>query len=419
MAILMLSSQPVLAGSLADQRKSAEAEKNKIESNMSTTQSKVNQTKNNVSSVQAEIQALDSQINAASYELEQLNNEIGILQGEIAKTREELEIAKAELEKNKELFAKRLRVMYMANDTGYLGVILNSNGVEELIGNAKMITSIADQDRELVDTIKKQVKEIEEKQALLEKQEAELRSKQATVESKKANLEAANAKKMSYMDSLIGDLTAYEAEYNEMLNQSAQLESKIVSLQNQMDEQARKEAEAARRAAEEARRQAEATKQKSQSTAARSSAASSSSAVVNAAAEPIRREVSGSMYWPVPGNSRISSPYGYRIHPVLKYKKMHTGIDIPASSGTPIVAAKGGVVIASSFMSGYGNCVMVDHGGMVTVYAHCSSRAVSVGQRVSGGQTIAYVGSTGMSTGPHLHFEVRLNGKTTNPMNYL
>ena len=103
----------------------------------------------------------------------------------------------------------------------------------------------------------------------------------------------------------------------------------------------------------------------------------------------------------------------------MKYRKLHTGVDIGAPNGTPVVSAGSGTVIASRFMSGYGNCIMIDHGGKVTVYAHLSSRAVSPGQSVSAGETIGYVGSTGMSTGAHLHFEVRVNGAVQNPLNYL
>jgi len=123
----------------------------------------------------------------------------------------------------------------------------------------------------------------------------------------------------------------------------------------------------------------------------------------------------GSFIKPVDGG-RITSEFGSRMHPILHVRKMHTGIDIAASSGTPIHCAAGGVVIYASRYGGYGNCVMVDHGGgTVTLYGHCSRIAVSVDQKVQQGQTIAYVGSTGRSTGPHCHFEVRKNGVPTNP----
>ena len=118
-----------------------------------------------------------------------------------------------------------------------------------------------------------------------------------------------------------------------------------------------------------------------------------------------------------PVSGRITSGYGYRMHPILKRRKMHTGVDIAASTGTAIHAAAGGAVVFSGRWGGYGNCVIIDHGGgLATLYAHCSRLAVSESQKVSQGQTIAYVGSTGLSTGPHLHFEVRRNGNPVNPM---
>lgn len=122
------------------------------------------------------------------------------------------------------------------------------------------------------------------------------------------------------------------------------------------------------------------------------------------------------MSWPVPSSSRISSPFGYRIHPIYKDYRLHTGIDIPASSGNSILAASSGKVTASKWMGGYGNAIMIDHGGGIsTLYAHSSLRLVSVGQTVKEGDLIAKIGSTGNSTGPHLHFEVRKNGDYVNP----
>lgn len=121
-----------------------------------------------------------------------------------------------------------------------------------------------------------------------------------------------------------------------------------------------------------------------------------------------------------PVNGRQTSGYGMRVHPILHRRRMHTGIDFGARTGTPIFAAADGIVIAATYMRGYGNTVIVDHGGQIsTLYGHCSRLMVSSGQRVKRGQTIAAVGSTGLSTGPHLHFEVRKGGKPVNPAGYL
>jgi murein DD-endopeptidase MepM/ murein hydrolase activator NlpD len=127
---------------------------------------------------------------------------------------------------------------------------------------------------------------------------------------------------------------------------------------------------------------------------------------------------SGSMVWPV--NGPVTSPFGWRIHPILGTRRFHTGIDIGAGYGTPIHAADGGTVIYATWMSGYGNVIIIDHGrGISSLYAHQSNLAVGSGARVARGQTIGYVGSTGFSTGPHLHFEVRVNGNPVDPMGYL
>ncbi|MFR6436936.1 MAG: murein hydrolase activator EnvC family protein [Peptoniphilaceae bacterium] len=431
LAILMLSSQPVLASSLEAARSEAVQKKNSIRSNMAGTQSMISQTRGQVATVQAEIRALDAQITQVNIKIDQLNGEMQKLQAEIAQTKADLEAAKAELLEKKELYAKRLRAMYIANDRGYLDILLDSTDATSIIGNARMIRSIATSDRELIDEINAKVKEIEEKQALLAEQEKQLAQKQAQARIERSNLEAANAQKTGYMNSLMSNLSAYEAQYDAMLRESDAIESQIANLD--LSIQKAKEEESARiakqrAAAEEARREKEAAARKASRSTGRiastrsvsvNSAPAVSNDVVSYGEKATPEAKTGEFYWPVPGHHRITSPFGYRIHPILKYRKLHTGVDIGAPNGTPVVSAGSGTVIASRFMSGYGNCIMIDHGGKVTVYAHLSSRAVSPGQSVSAGETIGYVGSTGMSTGAHLHFEVRVNGAVQNPLNYL
>ena len=431
LAILMLSSQPVLASSLEAARSEVVQKKNSIRSNMAGTQSMISQTRGQVATVQAEIRALDAQITQVNIKIDQLNGEMQKLQAEIAQTKAELEAAKAELLEKKDLYAKRLRSMYIANDRGYLDILLDSTDATSIIGNARMIRSIATSDRELIDEINAKVKEIEEKQALLAEQEKQLAQKQAQARIERSNLEAANAQKTGYMNSLMSNLSAYEAQYDAMLRESDAIESQIANLD--LSIQKAKEEESARiakqrAAAEAARREKEAAARKASRSTGRTvstrsvsvnSAPAVSNDVVSYGEKATPEAKTGEFYWPVPGHHRITSPFGYRIHPILKYRKLHTGVDIGAPNGTPVVSAGSGTVIASRFMSGYGNCIMIDHGGKVTVYAHLSSRAVSPGQSVSAGETIGYVGSTGMSTGAHLHFEVRVNGAVQNPLNYL
>ena len=432
LALLMLSSQPVLASGLEAERSKAVQKKNSIESNMAGTQSMINQTKGQVATVQAEIRALDAQITQVNLKIDQLNGEMQKLQAEIAQTKAELEAAKEELLEKKDLYAKRLRAMYIANDRGYLDILLDSTDAASLIGNARMIRSIATSDRKLIDEINAKVKEIEEKQALLAEQEKQLAQKQEQARIEKSNLEAANAQKTSFMNNLVNDLSSYEAQYDAMLRESDAIQSQIanldISIQKAKDEEAARLAR--QRAAEaEARSQKEAAAGRANSASKRSGNTSSnvsnrtsvdtSSDVVQYGVQAQLEAKTGELYWPLPGHHRITSPFGYRMHPILKYRKLHTGVDIGAPNGTPVVSAASGTVIASRFMGGYGNCIMIDHGGKVTVYAHLSSRAVSPGQTVSAGQTIGYVGSTGMSTGAHLHFEVRINGAVQNPLNYL
>ena len=320
LAILMLSSQSVAASGLEAARSKAVQKKSSIRSNMAGTQSKISQTKGQVAAVQAEMSALDAQITRVNIKIDQLNGEMQKLQAEIAKTKAELEAAKAELLEKKDLYAKRLRAMYIANDRGYLDILLDSTDATSLIGNARMIRSIATSDRELIDEINAKVKEIEEKQALLAEQEKQLAQKQQQARIERSNLEAANAQKAGYMNSLMNNLSAYEAQYDAMLRESDAIESQIANLD--LSIQKAKQEEAARLAKQRAAQQVR--RQKASAPRARTAESSASADVVQYGAKATPEARTGELYWPVPGHHRITSPFGYRIHPILKYRKLHT-----------------------------------------------------------------------------------------------
>ena len=262
----------------------------------------------------------------------------------------------------------------------YIKVILSSNSLSDFFNNIYMVKEVIQQDRDLL-------KELDENKSLVEEKKKSLEDKVKEQELLKSSLESDNNK-------LESDKAEVEELKNQLAKEEEELESQIAKIIA--------EEEAAAKA------QAEAEAQKQQATSSSTSSGASSNAVVT----------SGS--WPVPGYSRISSPYGYRIHPVTGASSIHTGIDIPAPTGTPVTAYDSGTVIYSGVQGTYGNTVMIRHNdGKVTLYAHNSALNVSVGQTVQKGQVVAKIGSTGRSTGPHLHFEIRVNGSHTNPMNYL
>ena len=314
--------------------------------------------------MQLEIDKLDKEIADAKKELAAAEEDIKRLNEDIEKTEEELKKAEEDLELKQEAFGSRLRVMYKNGNVGYLEVLLSSSDLKDFLSRRQMIQSIAKQDVELIE-------KVEEQKALIDKKERELRGQRASIEAtkirlsdKREELETASRSKGLLKAELDKEINSAEAELDKLNNLAKDIESEIVKRQ-------------------------------------------SGGGVYSG----------GKMLWPVPGNHRISSPFGYRIHPIYKTKKLHTGIDIPASTGSSVLAAGGGRVIYSGNLGGYGKTVMVDHGGgIVTLYAHNSALTVSEGTSVSQGDTIARVGSTGASTGPHSHFEVRKNGSYVNPI---
>lgn len=314
--------------------------------------------------VSRQIIDLDIKLDKATVELTEVEKELENLGIKIEKTTSELNEAETNLSDKQETFNSRLRVMYKTGDVGYLEILLSSEDIKDFLSRKDMVKTIADHDIELIKYMKEQRDIINSKKIELQTQMKEVEVSKVKVETRRRDLAKATREKEDLMRRLQEDMKSAEQEYDKLNDYAKKIEADIRKL-------------------------------------ARNSSPYSG----------------GTMAWPVPGYSRISSPYGYRIHPIFKTKKLHTGIDIPAPTGTNITSGSEGKVIYTGTLGGYGKAVMVDHGGgIVTLYAHNSSIVVSEGQSVKKGQTIAKAGSTGYSTGPHLHFEVRKNGSYVDPL---
>ena len=345
----------------------------------------------------AYVKKLDSSLESIGNELSKLNDDIDAKEKQIDTTKQELSEAKETEKSQYESMKLRIKYMYEKGDSTYVDLLMEAGSLSELLSKAEYITKISSYDRQKLDEYAATKEKIAEKEKALEGEHAELLTLQDETEAKQASVEKLLAAKQTELRNYETKIASAEGQISEYAKSIEAQENQIKSIEAEI-----------KRKEEEARKKAEEEKKKA--------------AAANKAAQTYKTVSLGdiSFTWPCPASGRITSGFGSRKSPTKGASSNHQGIDISAPTGTSIVAAAAGEVVIATYSSSAGNYVMISHGGGVyTVYMHASSLLVSQGQSVKKGQTIAKVGSTGYSTGSHLHFGVRVNGSYVNPTKYV
>jgi len=376
----LMSGINIMAGDLGDLRSAYEDARAEADEQAGI----LAETRAEITRIHEEILALDERMNSATDALLATDAALYATKAAIEQTELEWAIAQEELEGQHEVVRVRLREIQERGSTGLLSVVLQATSIRDFLLRIEYVNDIARRDQEMVASLE----EIESKVAQM--QEAYARQL--------ISVEALQREQAEYILRLENLANEQEAFFAELVADEARYEALLIFKQEQAAEmysawQTAYQAEQARRRAEELERQRRERER-----------------------QLANIPTGGIFQWPVPSSARITSNFGYRTHPTRRRREFHTGIDIGARSGANIVAADCGVVILSSWHGGYGNTVIIDHGGgLHTLYGHNSRNLVRVGDQVSRGQVIALIGSTGISTGPHLHFEMRVNGVARNP----
>ncbi|MCL6472509.1 MAG: peptidoglycan DD-metalloendopeptidase family protein [Firmicutes bacterium] len=435
----------VFASQLDSKREELKDVQTKIEANKSTQTAIAKQQAEILEAIKQndqKIASLQSEVNTLQEKLDQTTKERKDAEAKLKEIQETLEATQAQLVANRKKLAERRAVFnsrligtYKNRGIQIVAVILNSRDFRDFIERTLLLGTIAESDGHLVKEIKylekqtsdkvtqigEQKRLVEDQRLVLIKKEEQIAEAKNKVAGKQRELQEQQQRQQELFSQAQRNKVALEqaeemlvASSNMIANQIRTLEAEEIARQKELQRQ------------QEIQRQKELERQRQASAVAASVASSPAKATTKEAAKSLspsagsvssRQQTARFIY---PASGPITSGFGMRFHPVLGYSRMHTGIDIGVPTGTLVHASASGTVIMAGWMGGYGNAVVISHGGGIsTLYGHNSALLVSVGQYVSQGQVIARSGSTGLSTGPHLHFEIRLNGTPVDPMKYL
>lgn len=368
---LLFSIQAVLPVNAAKSVSELKKEMQKRSESIKETEKEINAKKAEKNEAQEKRNSLDLQISAMLDDIEDVQNVIDEKQAEIDTKNTEIEELTVQIEETDATLKDRMVIMYEYGSSSYLDLLLNSNGLSDLITRISVIKQIYQYDKQVIaDFVATRQKVEDAKQIIVNEQKEQIEARDI-LEDKKSSLESLKSEKQRLIDELNNDIEALEREEKKK-------EADYEALQRELN------------------------------------------AALSSSSSPSTASYSGGMLcWPSAASTRITSKYGYRPHPISGVNKLHRGIDIGAGLGTNVLAAEGGKVLTAGWNNSYGYYITINHGGgLVTLYAHNSKLLVSKGDNVTRGQVIAKCGSTGNSTGPHIHFEVQKNGSLQNPMNY-
>ena len=355
----------------------AQDEKAQLEKALKEAQSTIEDLRDSKGDIESKVTELNQQLIDISARITDLENQLTAKSEDIHETKDELAGAKEREAQQYADMKVRIQFMYENGQTSYLEALLSSRNISEFLNSADYIAQIQSYDRQKLTEYQDTVESIVNLEAQLEQEYTDLEALKSTVESNKATVAAMMRQKESELADISGDIEDAQSDADYYAAEIQAQEELIAAIK-------RAEAEKAAAGVEE------------------------------------HPYTGGAFRWPCPSSTRVTSDYGTRVSPMSGASSNHKGIDIGASAGADIIAAADGTVTAASYSSAAGNYVMIDHGGgLYTVYMHASSLLVSPGQTVSAGDVIAKVGSTGISTGSHLHFGVSLNGSYVSPWSYL